>query len=357
MKQGATPHTPPASPQKTFKLQDHFSSPNKTIFRVVTSLPKEEKVNALWEINPNLSQEITDCLKLLYSHVTERGGHSQGKPYFFHHVASTSLYESMESVLIGNKDHGKKAATIFNKVVNTLDKIDRALSSRENSEIEQTLQEFQALLKVHHNALLTALKELPEQTQLHLLQHQSLDIEKIQLIPLSPSKKIMVQRMHPEAKPSTPKRLSIADIKSRDALLATAPPAQPKDEQAKAAPLPVSSSVLMRPRSLQMKKLEQLKSQVNSIRSAIGDMGSTSQPIPTVTKTEPRSTTEKENFEKIPTTTGKRLTLQFDGIKSKELNPSAIEAFDDVNAALDACDKTHSTTPSSTLRPAGKKLF
>jgi hypothetical protein len=216
----------PLSPFKLQKAVESIASPTKSTLRVMTSLPNAEFINSLWELDNNIGKNIFDCLNLVYSHITQRGAHDQGQPHFFHHVAATTLYESYHDYLIKGKDHGKKAGTILNKINNTLTSIERALSTDDKiiSEQQKILENFQAELMAHRNALIRALKGLPDDTKRHLKAHQNLDIEALEQTDLTPKKKARVKSMHASPLPKTPKKLSLADRLAQRALQATSAP-------------------------------------------------------------------------------------------------------------------------------------
>src|SRR5437762_11499403 len=107
--------------KQPFVLKNQLNSPLK--FKITTTLPNAKDINQLWDLPTKLGTDIADCLNQIYSHITLREP-AVGKKDFFHHVAGTTLYESYHKTLINDKNHGKKAGTIFNKVNNTLKSID-----------------------------------------------------------------------------------------------------------------------------------------------------------------------------------------------------------------------------------------
>lgn len=215
----------PRSPFKLRKALKSTDSPNKTSFRVMTSLPHAEFINSLWELESALGNKIADCLNNAYSHVTQRGAQGQGRAQFFHHNAATALYESYEEFLIKGKNHGIKSAAILNAIGKTLNIVETKLTSTRAFPEEQReiLEDAQAELLGHQKAIVKAMKALPESTKAHLKKYQNLDVGSLTEPHLSPTKVERVKRLHPSPQPITPKKLSRADQLAQMALQATSP--------------------------------------------------------------------------------------------------------------------------------------
>jgi hypothetical protein len=215
----------PRSPFKLQKALKSTDSPNKTTYRVMTSLPQAEFVNSLWELESTLGNKIADCLNDAYSHVTQRGAHGQGRVQFFHHNAATALYESYEEFLIKGKNHGIKSAAILNAVGKTLALVEAKLASTRSFPEGQRdiLENAQAELLGHKKAIIKAIKALPESTKEHLKKYQNLDASALTEPHLSPTKVERVKKLHSSPKAITPKKLSRRDQLSQMALQATSP--------------------------------------------------------------------------------------------------------------------------------------
>ncbi len=262
---------PPSNSKTPFKLTIAVGSPSK--LRVMTSLPNARFINSLWNLHPDISADITITLRLIYCHITDRGASDEGKPHFFHHVAATALYESYHQLLIKDKDHGKKAGAIFHKVKNTLGLIERELKSDQtlSEDHREILENFKAEFTAHHNAIVLALQNLPEQTKEHLAKHQN--IRGIQTLPFSPSKVERIQKLHPSPSKNTPKKRSKDDVESQMALTATEhpktlPSAKKGDLFEKVKPVVVFSRALI-PSSVLRKQAKELKKGTPEVKQEI----------------------------------------------------------------------------------------
>ncbi len=220
--------TPPGSP---YKLSKEVASPSK--LRVMKSLPDEAFLQRLETLDGKAKNEITKCFRMIYDHVVNKGAHGQGKPEFNLHVAATALYEIYHDLLIHNKDHGLKAAGIYNLIINTLKliytKIKAATKNPQTlvSHIEdkvdlhetlkiknlETLKICSATLKAHHNGLVLALSKLSDEKKIKLKECQNID--NFQEIRLSAEEKALLKVAHPlsPSKP-TPKKPSLKDLRS-----------------------------------------------------------------------------------------------------------------------------------------------
>lgn len=218
-----------------FSLKKELGSPIK--IKVATTLPNAKDINSLWDLPAYLGNDISACLNQIYSHITLREP-AVGRENFFHHVAGTALYESYHQTFINDKNHGKKAGTIFHKVNNTIKNIEHAFDHPDELSTTQItiLKKFHAGFLAHKDALIIALKNLSPETQAHLLQHQNINVENLQQLPLSPQKKALVKALHPQspiASPRkmpqlqlTPKKLTPEARQSQRALQATEPPSK-----------------------------------------------------------------------------------------------------------------------------------
>ncbi len=201
--------------RKPFKLSQAIdNSPLK--FTLLTTLPLAEKIKTLANINPLLAKEIQAGIKRIYSPVVERIP-DEDKEHFFHHGAATTLYEEFLQVRIKDKNHSIKAGTTFNQIKKILDKINAALEENAQCEI---LKDFNAEFTAQYNIYVIALKKCAPEIKKHLQAHCSIDIDALAVTPITPRKKTRVQNMHPASpQVSTPKRLTVHDLKARRCLL------------------------------------------------------------------------------------------------------------------------------------------
>jgi len=203
--------------QHGFSLTGEVKSP--TMLRAMTRLPSLDTLEKLNDLQPSIAEQIKKTLTEIYSHVTQRGD-AKALQVFFHHVASTVLFEVKTGGLIKGKDHAKKAASILKMIDKTLQDIEERIPSKHTSLHQQEiLKLFKAILVVHKNAFVFALKQTSDTTQEHLLKHQHHDIKKEEMAPLSPSKKEIVKGCFPTSPskpsaPGTPQRLSSSDHRS-----------------------------------------------------------------------------------------------------------------------------------------------
>src|SRR5438105_12451900 len=102
--QNSTTNTP------TFKLRDVFKSPTK--FKQATTLLKPEYIQDLPKLGNKIQGQIKRAYRELYSYVVVRNP-EENVPTFFSHASATALYEQHHDLHIHNKDHTKKAGTIF----------------------------------------------------------------------------------------------------------------------------------------------------------------------------------------------------------------------------------------------------
>lgn len=216
-----------------FRLRDHVE--DTTIYHVMTTLPLTAYIDKLWSIAQTVGNDISECFKSIYSQVTQRNGSGEGKPHYFMHVGSTTVYEAVTGQLIKGKNHGIKAGNILQRLQSTLKKLEAVLNEKqyENKDQKKLLRRFKAALNAQHNALVFSLKTLPEKTKEHLRKHQNLNIDSIQTIDLKERHLKYIVELHPEPVPVTPKKPSPQDNKTKMALLATNPPDDSQSTESK----------------------------------------------------------------------------------------------------------------------------
>ncbi|MBS0287405.1 MAG: hypothetical protein JSR17_08920 [Proteobacteria bacterium] len=241
-----------------FKLKKAAKSPTK--LRVMMSLPDKTFLEDISKLPENLSNEISTCFRMIFSHVVERGAHSQGQPHFFHHVAATALYESYNQFLIHDKDHGLKAGPIYNKVKKVLEIVEKTLIPNSSFSAEQrsTLEDVRATLIAHHNAFVLAIQSLSAEQKQKLKINQSIDAVSLQELPITPKKAARIKKTHPFSPDShTPKKLSAEDERSKRILEGNPHPPARRPlmllESLPLPPLPQRDALAYTPRVLLLK--------------------------------------------------------------------------------------------------------
>lgn len=200
----------PRNHEVTAKKKFHLSSVASPLTHsALTSLPTKEKVLLLDNLAPGIALKIRNCLKNIYSHVTERKP-SEGEEYFYHAVASSAFYENFHGEFIKDADHTKKAGSLLPNIKETIDEINAALPRLINPAHEPILKMFRSILCVHYNAVLKAIRTASPATIVHLQIHQGLDLEITSLIPLTDEEKHNVKGCF-EKGPGTPVKLSTND--------------------------------------------------------------------------------------------------------------------------------------------------
>ncbi|MCS5710309.1 hypothetical protein [Candidatus Berkiella aquae] len=207
-----------------FQIKHHVASPLK--HKVMTSLPKDEKILALKTLKkdePQLFADIMASLKQVYSYITDRQ-YVEDTPTFFHHNASAALYEEHCRTKIKNKSHGLKLGGIYCNLKKTLTKIQQALRQKKLCEQQDILRDFEAEFIWHINICIHVLPLLSEELKAHLAKHNALKVDELQAMPVSPQKRKRVSDMHPAtpekikslpfAERQTPKKMSSEDKKS-----------------------------------------------------------------------------------------------------------------------------------------------
>ncbi|MGD9591800.1 MAG: hypothetical protein AB7V32_04685 [Candidatus Berkiella sp.] len=231
----------------SFTLSKTVGSPLK--LRVMTSMPDSEFLLKLEKLQEQIKTRITSCFSLIYSHVVQRNAAGEGQAHFFIHGAATALYEDHHQVLIKGKDHGKKAASIFNHIKKTLSMIEHQLAN--NAPKKSLLRRCQAVLIAHFNAYALALNNLTEDKKDFLKKYQNID--EPAALPITPKKKKRIQRVHPNSpKDITPKKLSRDDLQAI-AVLSGIPFNIDKPPVVRPLEFPVAKPVQMVPRQLLLK--------------------------------------------------------------------------------------------------------
>lgn len=196
-----------------FSLTQEVKSP--TMLKSMTRLPSSDTLKRLEELTPIIREQIRKTFLEIYSHVTQRGDPSTLQ-VFFHHVASTVLFEVGTGNQVKGKDHAKKAASILKMIDSTLKAIEEKIPSKLiNEDQKETLKLFKSILTVHKNAFIFALGKTSDTTKEHLLKHQHQDISKEVITPLSPTKKELVKSCYPSPQlkaPLTPQRVTSDDV-------------------------------------------------------------------------------------------------------------------------------------------------
>lgn len=250
-----------------FQIKQIIGSPLK--HKVMTSLPLPEKIlglKPLEEQSPELFNKIMQCLKQIYSYVTDRA-YIEDTVTFFHHAGSSALYEKHYRLKINEKDHGKKLGVVFSLIKKTLSEVETALKIPELNLHHDLLQDFQAELIWHNNICISIIPTLNDDIKAHLKQHCHIDSDTITPILTSPRKRLRVQMMHPCTPPSeknvpfierkSPKKMSRQDIISEHVLRNNGVIMQPQLDTAPtpAKPKPNAKAMLiMLPRSIRIKK-------------------------------------------------------------------------------------------------------
>jgi len=211
------------SKANSFRLRDFVT--DELHYLVMTTLPRANYVDRLWNIAETVGNEIADCLNMLYCQVTQRNGSGEGKPHYFYHVGATSIYETQQKKIIKGKNHSLKAGDVFKKVLKTLKKIDNELKAKKELEKDnlQLLKYFKSELMVQHNVLIFSLQKASDKTREHLSRHSSLDVSKLEAIELSSKHQKRAIKAHASAVDVTPKKPSSAALRTRVALQATEP--------------------------------------------------------------------------------------------------------------------------------------
>lgn len=204
------------------------------IYKATTRMPSDEVIKELENLPPLIASEIRGCITEIYSHVTEREP-PEGKWHFCHTTAQTICLEVTMQIKIKGKDHAKKGAVTFNRIQKTLEEIEQRRNLVNSQlrikdsleEVEQQRAErhhriltlFQNILIVHRNALVRPLKAVSSETKAHFLQHMQLNVDALQIIPLTSQVAEQVAASFPTT-PSpkktkrTPKKLSEKDKES-----------------------------------------------------------------------------------------------------------------------------------------------
>lgn len=204
-----------------FQIKQTINSPLK--HKVMTTLPLPEKIQGLKPLEeqfPALYKSIMQCLKQIYSYVTDRA-YIENTVTFFHHACSTALYEKFYRQKIKEKDHGKKLGSIFCQIKNTLSEIETALRNPQLEKHYELLCDFQAELIWQHNICVNVIPTLSDEVKAHLKKHANIDDKILTPLLTSPRKRTRVQSMHPGTPPSekvipfqerrTPKKMSLFD--------------------------------------------------------------------------------------------------------------------------------------------------
>jgi hypothetical protein len=203
-----------------FKLHEHVY---RTVYKVLTRLPTEETLLSLEKLPPYIAKLIKNCIEQLYSHVTLRKP-DEGSVYFFHHVAASVHYERYTQTLIKERNHALKASTIVNMLEKTLKEIEARLKKMDLANpLFEILILYQAILIVHKHAINEALKTSSDHTKAHLLEYEKKDVDRIKVIPLTPTKKQAIEASYPvtplkDKGTGTPKRLTESDKVSIESL-------------------------------------------------------------------------------------------------------------------------------------------
>ncbi len=240
-----------------FQVKNIISSPSK--HKVMTSLPSPESITTLKPLEtaaPKLFTKIMSGLKLIYSYVADRN-YQENTVTFFHHAGSTALYEKHYCTKINGKDHGKKLGNIFPVLKNTLKEIEIALAQPHLKEHEKILLDFQAEYIWQINILVLVIKSLSQETQEHLKTHCNIDSNSLSEIITSPRKKERINQLHPlnPSLPRTPKKLSLTDRLTIEALQNNGSPTKPVSSLiSTAAPVDVTGIFQMVPRNVKISK-------------------------------------------------------------------------------------------------------
>lgn len=206
-----------------FRLRDAVTDP--LYYLLFTTLPTESFINRLWKIVDTVGNQINECINEAYYLVTQRNGSGEGKSYYFPHIAATALYEASAGKKIKDKGHGIKTGMFFNKLIGTLKKVREALKNKKlTEEKRQILEEGKSELIGQINATLFALKKLSPETQDHLLKHQNLNVEKRKFRKMRERHQKRIEQIHPTPVDETPKKASTPAKRSRNAIVANAPP-------------------------------------------------------------------------------------------------------------------------------------
>lgn len=194
-----------------FQVKHHVASPLK--HKVMTSLPKHEKISdlkPLKALDPQLFAAIIASLKQAYSYITDRQ-YTEDTDTFFHHTASTALYEEHCRKKIKNRNHSLKLGGIYCNLKKTLTKIQQALKQKKLSEHQEILRDYEAEFIWHINICILVLPLLSNELKTHLSKHHSLKIDELQMLPASPQKRARVIDMHP----GTPKKIKPVPFEER----------------------------------------------------------------------------------------------------------------------------------------------
>lgn len=204
-----------------FQIKQIIGSPLK--HKVMTSLPLPEKIlglKPLEEQSPELFNKIMQCLKQIYSYVTDRD-YVENTVTFFHHGGSAALYEKYYRQRINQKDHGKKIGVTYQLIKKTLSEIEAALKNPKLERHYELLCDFHAELIWHYNICVNVIPTLSDEVKAHLKQHSNIDDKTLSPILTSPRKRTRVLNMHPSTPPSekkvpflerkSPKKMSMLD--------------------------------------------------------------------------------------------------------------------------------------------------
>ncbi|MBN9288056.1 MAG: hypothetical protein BGO43_14890 [Gammaproteobacteria bacterium 39-13] len=182
-------------------------------FLIMNTLPDESLISALNRFyTPELRQlapDIRKCLRTLYAQVVEHNALGEGESTFFYHISGSALYEISADKLIRGKDHGKKCATTYNQVKNILAKIEIALEDEYiSAELQEILKNFQAEFMGHSRVLIIAMKNLPEETKLHISVYNKIQIDSLNIPVLDPEMLSKIMAIHPPVPDTTPKKIT-----------------------------------------------------------------------------------------------------------------------------------------------------
>jgi len=168
-------------------------------YQVITTLPLPEKLD-LERVPTGLS--IKKTYSEIYYYLVSRE-FVENQKTFFHHIVGTVLYEAMTKEPIYGKSHDQKAFATFKLVQKTIAEIDKTLLKRAIFPVHiPVLNEHKANLKFHYNALLAALKSLPEEMKERILRKQKFNIDEHSYLSISEVETELATLVHPQTLPT-----------------------------------------------------------------------------------------------------------------------------------------------------------